>query len=332
MQELQPGRGISNGDAMRGAAILRLKHGWEGKGQKKEKPHHMQMIGLWAALSLEYLWNFEREITVSSTSFRNLHTQQGAFIMPNPWDPGTARILAKLGFPALATTSAGFAFAQGVPEGAVSQEAVLAHCRQIVEATALPVSADLEHGFGHTPQSAAETIRAAAATGLAGGSLEDHTGDPGDPIYDFGLARDRIVAAAEARDGLTNDFVLTARCENFLWGRPDLADTIRRLQAYQEAGADVLYAPGLREKKTIRTVCAALDRPVNAIMGMAGVSLSAADLAAAGVKRISVGSALARLALGAFVGAAREMAGNGTFGFAEDAMGFEELGAFFGGR
>ena len=264
-------------------------------------------------------------------AFRRLHEAPGAFIIPNPWDAGTARILAATGFQALATTSAGMAFSMGLAEGQASREAVLAHCRAIVEATPLPVSADLEHGFGHSPESAAETIRAAASLGLAGCSLEDHTGDPAAPIYDFALAVERIAAAAEARRALPEDFVLTARCENFLWDRPDLEDTIRRLQAFGAAGADVLYAPGLHDLTTIRTVCAALDRPVNVVMGKAGVRFGVAELAEAGVKRISVGGTLARLALGAFVRAAREMRDEGRFGFADEAMGFAELEGFFTG-
>ena len=263
--------------------------------------------------------------------FRRLHEQAGAFVIPNPWDVGTARILAALGFPALATTSAGMAFSLGLPEGQARREQVLDHCRAIVAATPLPVSADLEKGYGDDPESAAETIRAAAGLGLAGCSLEDHTGDRDRPIYDFTLAVERIAAAAAARDGLGQDFVLTARCENFLWGRPDLDDTLRRLQAFEAAGADVLYAPGLRDLETIRTVCSALAKPVNVIMGLPGTRFSVAELADAGVKRVSVGSALARLAYGAVVEAAREMAASGTFAFAEGAMGFAELESFFTG-
>ncbi|WP_374650381.1 oxaloacetate decarboxylase [Dongia sp.] len=265
------------------------------------------------------------------TAFRRLHEQPGTFIIPNPWDIGTARILAAMGFPALATTSAGMAFALGVAEGRVPREDALRHCRDIAEATALPVSADLEKGFDDSPESAAETIRAAAGIGLAGCSLEDHTGRPDDPIYDFTLAVERIDAAARASGALRRDFVLTARCENFLWGRPDLDDTVRRLQAYEKAGADVLYAPGLRDLATIQTVCSALTKPVNVVMGLPGTAFSVADLAQAGVKRISVGSALARLAYGAFVSAAREMRQQGTFRFSESAMGFAELEGFFTG-
>lgn len=265
-----------------------------------------------------------------ATAFRRLHDEPGTFIIPNPWDIGTARILAALGFPALATTSAGMAFSLGVAEGATPREATLNHCRAIVGATPLPVSADLEKGFGDSPESAAETIRAAADIGLAGCSLEDHTGDRDDPIFDFTLAVERIAAAVEARR-VPHDFVLTARCENFLWGRPDLDDTIRRLQAFERAGADVLYAPGLHDLGTIRTVCEAVTRPVNVVMGMPGASFGVTELAAAGVKRISVGSALARLAFGAFVEAAREMRSTGTFRFSERAMGFAELEGFFTG-
>jgi 2-methylisocitrate lyase-like PEP mutase family enzyme len=257
--------------------------------------------------------------------FRALHEAAGAFVIPNPWDVGTARLLASLGFKALATTSAGLAFSLGRPEGLLSRDEVLAHCRDIVGATSLPVSADLEKGFGESPDSAAETVRAAAATGLAGCSLEDHTNRRDDPIFDFSLAVERIAAAAEAARVLPHDFVLTARCENFLWGRPDLDDTLRRLQAFQEAGADVLYAPGLRSLEDIRTVCAALGKPVNVVMGLPGAAFTVRDLAEAGVKRISVGSALARLAYGACLAAAQEIAAEGNFDSLSSAIGFADL-------
>ena len=263
------------------------------------------------------------------TAFRALHEQEGAFILPNPWDTGTARILAALGFPALATTSAGMAFALGVPDGQVTPEATLAHCCTIVTATDLPVSADLEKGFGDSPESVAATIIAAAETGLAGCSIEDHTGDRDAPIYPFALAVERIHAAAEACRGLPDDFVLTARCENLLWGRNDLEDTIRRLQAFAAAGADVLYAPGLHDLASIRMVCESVSKPVNVVMGMPGATFCLAELAEAGVKRVSVGSALARAAFGAFVTGARDMAETGCFDFARGAIGFAELGAFF---
>ena len=261
--------------------------------------------------------------------FRALHQQPGAFIIPNPWDVGTARILASFGFKALATTSAGLAFSLGVREGRVSREATLAHCRAIVDATDLPVSADLEKGFGDSPESAAETIRAAAETGLAGCSIEDHTGRPDDPIYDFSLAVERIAAAAEAARKLPRDFLLTARCENFLWRRPDLDDTIRRLQAFEKGGADVVYAPGFHDLGLIRQVCAAVTKPVNVVMGMPGATFGMAELAAAGAKRISTGSALTRAAFGTFVAAAKEMKEQGTFTFSAKAIGFAALEAYF---
>jgi 2-methylisocitrate lyase-like PEP mutase family enzyme len=260
-----------------------------------------------------------------TTSFRALHQRAGAFVIPNPWDVGSARLLASLGFEALATTSAGLAFSLGRPEGLLSREEVLAHCRAIVGATGLPVSADLEKGFGDSPESAAETIRAAAETGLAGCSIEDHTGRRDDPIYDAILAVERIAAAVEAARGLGRDFVLTARCENFLWERPDLDDTLRRLQAFEAAGADVLYAPGLRDLEAIRTVCAALKKPVNVVMGLPGAAFTVRELAEAGVKRISVGSALARLAYGACIAAAEEIAATGSFTALSNAIGFAAL-------
>jgi len=257
--------------------------------------------------------------------FRALHHEPGAFIIPNPWDVGSARMLAALGFKALATTSAGFAFSLGLIDGGVSREAALDHCRQLVEATDLPVSADLEKGFGDAPADVAATVRAAAETGLAGCSVEDFGGDEADPIYDFALAVERVRAAAEAARGLGRDFVLTARSENFLHGRLDLADTIRRLQAYGEAGADVLYAPGLRDIATIREVCGALDKPCNVLTGIPGMGLGVAELADAGVKRISIGSALARLAYGRMIAAAREMAETGSFAFVDDAAATAEI-------
>lgn len=259
------------------------------------------------------------------TSFRDLHNGPGAFVIPNPWDRGSAVMFQQMGFAALATTSAGMAFALGVREGRVPFDATLAHCADMVQATPLPVSADLEYGLGHTPQEAAETIRRVAKTGVAGCSLEDHTGDPDNPIYEFDLAVDRIAAAAEAARALDRDMVLTARCENFLWERPDLDDTIRRLQAFEAAGADVLYAPGLRDIDTIAAVCASLTKPVNVIMGSPGVDLSVEELSAAGVRRISVGSALARRAYGAMIDAARQIVTEGRFTQTGTAMGFADI-------
>lgn len=259
--------------------------------------------------------------------FRALHARPGAFIIPNPWDAGTARILAALGFEALTTTSAGLAFSLGRRDGAaaVTRDETLANAKAIVDATDLPVAADLENGFGHAPETVAETIRLAGeVVGLVGGSIEDTTGDARRPIYDFQHAVERVAAAAEAAHALPFPFVLVGRAENFLHGRPDLDDTIRRLQAFESVGADALYAPGLRSAEDIRTVCAAVTRPVNVVMGLKGASLSVAELAALGVRRISVGSALSRAALGAFLRAARELREHGTFGFADDALPYAE--------
>lgn len=264
-------------------------------------------------------------------SFRQLHDGPGAFVIPNPWDVGSARLLASLGFSALATTSAGMAFSHGVTEGKVPRDLVLDHCRMLVNATPLPVSADLEKGFGDSPDSAAETIQAAFSIGLAGCSLEDHTGNPADPIFDLSLAVERIAAAADAKNALPGDFVLTARCENFLWGRPDLDETIRRLQAFEQAGADVLFAPGLRDLDSIRTVCQSVKCPVNVIMGLPGVALRLDDLVDAGVRRVSVGSSLARAAYGAALGAAQEILEHGTFSAASQAIGFTTFDSIFSG-
>ncbi len=257
--------------------------------------------------------------------FRELHARAEIFVMPNPWDAGSARILTALGFAALATTSAGLAFSIGRRdgEGAVSRGETLANARAIVEATHLPVSADLENGFGHDPEACALTIRQAVATGLVGGSIEDATGEAHRPIYDFHEAVERVAAAAEAARSLP--FVLTARAENFLHDRPDLDDTIRRLKAYAGAGAEVLYAPGLKSLDDIRTLCAEVGKPVNVLAGLSGAPFTVDELAAAGVKRISVGGALARAALGGFFRAAREIRERGTFTFSSEAMPFAEV-------
>jgi 2-methylisocitrate lyase-like PEP mutase family enzyme len=259
--------------------------------------------------------------------FQALHARLGAFVIPNPWDAGTARILTGLGFEALTTTSAGLAFTLGRRDGigAITRDETFANAKAIVEATDLPVAADLENGFGHTPGAAAETIRLAGeVAGLVGGSIEDSSGDLRRPIYDFQHAVDRVAAAAEAARALSLPFVLVGRAENFLHGRPDLDDTIRRLQAFETVGANALYAPGLTRPEDIRTVCAAVSKPVNVVMGLKTASLSVADLAALGVRRISLGSALSRAALGAFLRAAREIREQGTFRFAEDALPYAE--------
>jgi 2-methylisocitrate lyase-like PEP mutase family enzyme len=246
-------------------------------------------------------------------AFRALHEGPGPLLLPNPWDAGSARLLASLGFAALATTSGGFAATLGRLDGGVTRDEALGHAAAIVAATPLPVSADLENAFADEPAGVAETIGLAAATGLAGCSVEDFTRRPGEPIYDLGLARERVAAAASAAKAAPGPLVLTARAENYLHGRPDLADTIRRLQAYQEAGADVLYAPGLASLADIRAVVSSVDRPVN-VLAFPGTP-AVPQLAAAGVRRISVGSAFSNAALGALVSAARELRDEGTYGF-----------------
>ena len=263
------------------------------------------------------------------SAFRALHERDGAFIIPNPWDVGTARLLAHLGFEALATTSAGYAFSVGQRDNTIGRDRMMAHVAAIVSATDLPVSADLENGFGDDPETVAATIRLAAAAGLVGGSIEDATNRSDDPIYAHELAVERVRAAARVARSLPFPFTLTARAENYLVGRPDLKDTIKRLQAYQEAGADVLYAPGLASKGDIAAVVSSVDRPVNVVMGLRGVQLSLAALAEIGVKRVSVGSALSRAALGAFLRAAQEMRQHGTFSFADVAVSYQEISAMF---
>jgi 2-methylisocitrate lyase-like PEP mutase family enzyme len=267
--------------------------------------------------------------TEKGQAFRALHQRNHAFIIPNPWDIGTARMLAHLGFEALASTSGGYASSIGLLDGTVGREAMIAHISALASATDLPVSADLENGFADAPEMVAETIRLAAAAGVVGGSIEDATGRVEQPIYDHALAAERVRAAAESARALGFTFTLTARAENYINGRPDLRDTILRLQAYQEAGADVLYAPGLTSKDDIATVVRSVDRPVNVLMGLPSASLNLAALSAIGVKRVSVGSALARAALGAFLHAAREMQQDGTFGFAEKAASSREISGMF---
>jgi 2-methylisocitrate lyase-like PEP mutase family enzyme len=262
-------------------------------------------------------------------AFRALHERDRAFIIPNPWDAGTARLLAHLGFQALATTSAGYAFSMGKCDNTIGRDNMMEHVAALASATDLPVSADLENGFGDAPEHIAQTIRLAAAAGAVGGSIEDMSGQPGHPIYEQEHAAERVRAAAQVARALPFPFTLTARAENYLVGRPDLKDTIRRLQAYQESGADVLYAPGLRSKDDIAAVVSSVDRPVNVVMGLQGVQLSLAELSAIGVKRVSVGSALCRAALGAFLRAAQEMQDRGTFTFAEEAVSFRDLSAMF---
>jgi len=271
-----------------------------------------------------------REVRVTQTEkgalFKDLHHRDEAFIIPNPYDEGTAKLLEIAGFKAVATTSAGYAFAAGRSDNDISRSDMIDHAAKIVAATSLPVSADLENGFYDDPNEVAETIRMAAAVGLVGGSIEDSTNDDrGEAQYDMGFAKDRMVAAAEAARSVDFPFTLTARAENFLVGNPDLTDTIARLQAYQDAGADVLFAPGLTSAEDIKSVVNNIDVPLNVVMGLSGVQLGQKDLSALGVKRISTGSSLSRAALGAFMRAAREMMETGTFTYAEDAVPFGEI-------
>lgn len=260
--------------------------------------------------------------------FKLLHQCDGAFVMPNPWDAGSALVLENLGFEALATTSAGLAFSKGYRDSMsnIDRSDILHNATEIVSATSLPVSADLESGFGVLPEDCAETIRKAIEIGLVGGSIEDATGDPEQPLYETALAVDRITAAVEACRDLP--FLLTARAENFLYGQNSLDETIARLQAYEEAGADVLYAPGLPDLESIRTVCASVGRPVNVVMGLSGPSWSVTQLAEAGVKRVSVGGSFARAALGGFLRAATEVRQHGTFSYAVEALPNDQAQAF----
>ncbi|AVT37959.1 isocitrate lyase/phosphoenolpyruvate mutase family protein [Plantactinospora sp. BB1] len=259
-----------------------------------------------------------------AVTFRRLH-EGPTFVLPNPWDAGSARVLAQLGFPALATTSAGLAFALGRPDGAnlVSRAETLQNVRVIAAATPLPVAADLESGFGDSPAEVAETIRLAAEAGAVGGSIEDATGDPAEPIRPLDEAARRVEAAVAAARSLPFPFTLTARAENFLYGRADLPDTVRRLRAYAAAGADVLYAPGLPDLDAVRSVCTAVEKPVNALAGSPGVTV--AMLADCGVRRVSVGSTLARVAMSALVAAAREIRAAGSFDFGTEVLSYSEV-------
>ena len=265
-----------------------------------------------------------------ASMFRALHERPGAFIIPNPWDAGTARMLAALGFEALATTSLGVANGLGRVDSNVTRDEVIANCRVIAEATDLPVNVDLENGFAHAPEDAAVSIRLAAEAGAVGGSIEDFTGDRKNAIYDFELSVARVKAAVEVARALPVPFMVTARAENLIRGRSDMADTIRRLQAYQEAGADVLYAPGLRNLPEVRAVVAAVKRPFNVVTGWLDPDITATDLAEAGARRISVGGALSRLALAAFVQAGRAMKEQGSFAWMRDMASIADLGKLYG--
>ncbi len=263
--------------------------------------------------------------------FRAMHQASEAFVIPNPWDAGSARILAGLGFQALATSSGASAGILGRRDGTVMRDEALAHARAVVEATDLPVSADLEKGFGDAPAAAAETIRLAARVGLVGGSIEDATGDRARPLYDIGQATERVAAAAQAARALPFPFTLTARAENFLRGNPDLDDTIKRLQAFEQAGADVLFAPGLPDLDAVRAVCAAVSKPVNFMVGIKGKSFTVAELAAAGVRRISLATSLYRAAMSGLLDAAREVKDHGTFSYLDHALTTQELNGFMQG-
>jgi 2-methylisocitrate lyase-like PEP mutase family enzyme len=262
-------------------------------------------------------------------AFRALHERPGIFIMPNPWDAGTAKLLAALGFEALATTSLGLANMLGRADSTVSRADTIANCRTIAEATDLPVNADLENCFADGPEAAAETIRLAAEAGVVGGSIEDFTGDRANPIYDFDLAVARVHAAVAVARSLPIPFMLTARAENLIRGRPDMDDTIRRLQAYEAAGANVLYAPGLKTVAEVRHVVSALQRPFNIVTGWLDPDITAAQLGEAGAKRISVGGALSRLALATFVNAGRAMQEEGSFGWMREMMATTEIRRMF---
>src|SRR5215469_12459020 len=260
-----------------------------------------------------------------AAAFRALHERPGAFIIPNPWEAGTARLLTAAGFEALATTSLGLANMFGRADSTVSRAEVIANCREIAEATDLPINADLENCFAHEPAAAAETIRLAAEAGVVGGSIEDYSGDQTNPIYDFDLAVARVRAAAQVAHALPVPFLLTARAENLLRGRNDMADTIRRLQAFAAAGADVLYAPGLRNLDEVRAVVCAVNRPVNVVTGFLDPDITLAQLSEAGAKRVSVGGALSRLALATFLKAAQAMLKQGSFAWMRDMIGIAEL-------
>ncbi len=264
--------------------------------------------------------------------FKKLHYAEGLFVAPNPWDAGSAKMLASLGFKALATTSAGLAFSLGKADGvsAVSREETLENARVIVNATELPVSADLENGFGGEPAACAETILLAAGTGLVGGSIEDTTGNPEDPILPFGLAVERVKAAVQAARSLPFNFTLTARAENLIYGKPDLKDTINRLVAFAEAGADVLFAPGLTTIEEVEAVVRAVaPKPVNVVMGLSTAKFTLSDLERAGVKRVSTGSSLARVAYGSFLRAASEIMREKSFAFAVETMPYRDINAMF---
>lgn len=272
-------------------------------------------------------------LLAKANEFKALHQRSGIFVAPNPWDAGSAIMLEALGFKALATTSGGLAFSLGKPDGhaSVTRQETLANAQIIINATSLPVSADLENGYGDEPEVCAETILLAAKAGLAGGSIEDATGNPDDPIYPFELAVERVKAAVQATKSLPYPFTLTARAENLIYGRLDLKDTIKRLEAFADAGADVLFAPGLKTKEEVEAVVKAVaPRPVNVLMGIAGTNFSLQMLEDIGVKRVSVGSYLFRAAYGAFFKAAEGILQTGTISFAGETKSYTDFNLLFG--
>jgi len=273
-----------------------------------------------------------KTIHEKANEFKALHQRPGIFVAPNPWDAGSARVLETMGFKALATTSAGLAYSLGKPDGhaSITCEETLQNAKSIVSATSLPVSADLENGYGDSPEACAETIRLAAAIGLSGGSIEDATGKPTDPIYPFELSVERVKAAVAAAKSLPHSFILTARAENLIHGKIDLKDTIKRLETFADAGADVLFAPGLKTKADIEAVVKAVNpKPVNVIMGIAGANFSLVELEDMGVKRVSIGSSLIRAAYGAFFHAIEEITQKGTFAYADAAKPYKDLNELF---
>jgi 2-methylisocitrate lyase-like PEP mutase family enzyme len=264
-----------------------------------------------------------------SEAFEKLHRQGNCFVIPNPWDAGSAKLLEHIGCQALATTGAGFAFSQGKSDLSINAKDMLPHLSQLCAITSLPISADLQNGFGRTPEEAAMTIIEAAKTGIVGCSIEDATGDPEHPFYDLELAKERIQHAAAAARALGFKFMLTARAENYFYGNPDLADTILRLQAYQDAGADVLFAPGVQSKADIKSILSSIDRPLNVLMGLRGEQLTLAELSELGVTRISLGGSLARTAYSAMISAVKDVMTNGNFGYGSDAISGKELNSIF---
>ena len=268
--------------------------------------------------------------SAKAARFRALHDSPHVFVIPNPWDVGSAKALAGLGFQALATSSAASAAALGRKDGGLTRIEALEHARAVVEATDLPVSADLENGFGHAPEFVADTVRLAAEAGLVGCTIEDTTANQEHPLYDFQFAVERIAAAAETARVLPFPFMLTARAHNLLFPNPSLDETIRRLQAFEQAGADVLFAPGLPDMKAVRTVCAALSKPVNFMTGIKGKSFSVGELEAAGVKRVSLATSLYRAAMTAFIEAATQVKETGSFSFLDKCLTTPDLHRLMG--